>query len=155
MPDPDLGLELELRDFLDSTSVEDYETMTHSISITSTTLHGILLKAQRRDGKSGSKKILAPGTKKKKRPKTPPKEITSGDERQYTREGDKAEAKSENRDEELKITIHWRTVSSPPSQPPTQKAGDQTCFASSERVIVSRMQSNHRHVQRAADQEDQ
>ena len=45
MPDPDLGLELELRDFLNSTSVEDYETMTRSISITSTTLHGILLKA--------------------------------------------------------------------------------------------------------------
>ena len=100
MPDPDQGLELELKDFLDSTSVKDYETMTHRISITSTTLHGILLKAQRRNGKNGPKKILAPGTIKEKRPKTPPEEITSDDERQYTREEDEAEARSENRDED-------------------------------------------------------
>ena len=42
----------------------------------------------------------APGTRKEERLKTPPEEITSDDEQQYTREEGEAEAKSESRDKD-------------------------------------------------------
>ena len=74
--------------------------MTHRIFIPSTTLHGILLEAQTVGNESGDVETLPPGTKKEERLKTPPEEITSDDEQQYTREEDEAEAKNESRDED-------------------------------------------------------
>lgn len=99
MPDPKQGLELELKDFLNPRRVEDYEKMTHRIFISSTTLHDILLETRTVGNESGARSTLASGVKKWKRQRTPPQEIASGDEKQYTTEDKEAEARSESQDE--------------------------------------------------------
>lgn len=68
--------------------------------ISSTTLHRFLLEAETIGNESEDRGALAPGAKKWKRARTPPEEISSDDERKFTREEDEAEARSESPDED-------------------------------------------------------
>ncbi|CAN9300260.1 unnamed protein product [Alternaria alternata] len=95
------GLQLRLRDFAYEELVqEQLGDQDAEIHISSQQLCQFLDAAERKEQQSGSlgKHIISPSIKKRKRSKTPPEEIGSGDEAQYIQQERKVAKRSEDDD---------------------------------------------------------